>query len=98
MNESKKDISTDLGRAIRNGSPAMLIPTLLVVGPLLGFFAGSWIGEKLADHGVLGGLIGLLLGFIASIREVIKVIQRISAEEQRQSKKAHPQEPPHDQD
>ncbi len=98
MRSPKKDLPTDLGRAIRGGSPAMLIPTLLVVGPLLGFFAGAWIGEKFADNKVLGGLIGLFLGFGASIREVIKVIQRISAEEEQRQSKNSPQENHNDND
>ncbi len=62
----------------RSASLAMMIPTIMLVGPLVGYFLGRWIGDKGFGEPRLGGGIGLLLGFMAGVREIVKIIQRIS--------------------
>jgi F0F1-type ATP synthase assembly protein I len=55
------------------------IPILLAVGPLVGFFIGKWLDSKLGSEPYL--LIAfLLMGFVASGREIYKLIKRAEEE------------------
>lgn len=61
----------------------MAIPTMLLAGPLVGYFLGSWADTKLATDPYLT-LVGLVLGFVAAGREtymLIRKAQRIEEEE-----------------
>ncbi|MFP4379362.1 MAG: hypothetical protein ACLFUS_02580 [Candidatus Sumerlaeia bacterium] len=55
---------------------ALSIPALMAAGPIVGYFLGMWIGG-IWNRGDLGGVIGLLLGFVSGARESIKVIRRL---------------------
>lgn len=53
---------------------AVTIPTILAVGPLLGFFIGSFLDTKFKSGSVFL-LIFLILGFAASVKETINIIR-----------------------
>ena len=55
------------------------IPMVLVSGPLIGWFIGSWLDKKLGTAPWIF-IILLILGSIASIWETIKIIKEISDE------------------
>ena len=65
----------DLYRAIRQAGMFMSIPMLLVAGPLVGYFLGRLLDEKVqtAPWGLVGGL---MIGLAASVRETIRLIRR----------------------
>jgi len=65
----------DLYRTLRRFGVFTTIPMLLAAGPLVGFAIGRFLDERwrLAPWGLVGGL---LLGFLASVRETIRLIRR----------------------
>jgi F0F1-type ATP synthase assembly protein I len=51
------------------------IPTMMVVGPVLGWLLGSWL-EKRWGHDPWFSTGGAVLGTVAAFRQVIMVLQR----------------------
>jgi len=70
--------------ALRSTGLLLAIPTLLIVSPLVGFFAGSWLDRRL-HTGPWLGVAGLVLGFVAAGRETWLIYRRAVAEEERQA-------------
>ncbi|RKX26118.1 MAG: hypothetical protein DRP45_04340 [Candidatus Zixiibacteriota bacterium] len=63
----------------------MAIPTMLVAGPLVGFFLGRWADEKLETEPYLM-LVGLVFGFAAAGREIYNLIRKAEQIERKESK------------
>lgn len=63
--------------AYRQVAQAMIIPIILVVAPLLGYYMGVWVDKKL-DTGNVFRLIGLALGFGAAGKEIYGLIKKSS--------------------
>ena len=62
-------------RLIRQVGILTAIPMIMVAGPLVGFFLGRFLDERL--HSAPWGLVGgLLLGVVAAARETIRMIRR----------------------
>jgi ATP synthase protein I len=51
----------------------------MVGGPLLGYFAGNWLDKKLGTDPYLM-IVLIILGFVASTREVVNLLKRASQE------------------
>ncbi len=68
------------GEQIRSASQALMIPSLLAAGPLVGYFLGRGIGGWAFDAPDPGGVVGLLLGLVAGIREVVRIVRRMGKE------------------
>lgn len=51
------------------------IPILIAVGPVIGFFIGGWLDEKLGTEPYLL-VVFITLGFIASGKEIYRIIKR----------------------
>jgi len=62
-------------QAYRQLAIATMIPVILVVAPLIGYYAGSWVDRKL-DTGNVFMIIGLVLGFAAAGKEIYNLIKR----------------------
>lgn len=58
---------------------AYLIPAMLAVGPLVGYVLGRWIGGFF-DKPEAGGVVGLLVGLVSGIREVVRLVRRMGKE------------------
>ncbi len=56
------------------------IPLILVVGPLLGYFAGDWFDRKFHFFPWFT-IVGLIAGFGASIREIFRLLKQFLEEE-----------------
>ncbi len=52
-----------------------MIPTVLLVGPVLGYLLGSWL-ERRFDHAPWPSFGGIVLGLVASARQVIQILRR----------------------
>jgi len=52
-----------------------MIPFLLGVAPVVGYFMGSWLDSKLGTDPVLM-LVFLGLGFVAGVRETVLVVKK----------------------
>ena len=55
---------------------ATSIPFVLLGGPMVGFFIGSFLDQKLGS-GKVFLILFLILGFIAAIKETIFIIKRV---------------------
>ncbi len=56
------------------------VPIILLVGPISGYFVGDWLDKKfqLFPWCTIGFLV---LGFVASGREILRLVKQISQEE-----------------
>ena len=64
----------------------LAIPSLLIAGPLVGFFVGNWLDKKLGTLPWLS-LVGVVLGFAAAGRETFQIYRRYMAEEQERTRR-----------
>jgi F0F1-type ATP synthase assembly protein I len=62
-------------RTSRSIGFATMIPTMLGVGPLLGYLLGALL-ERRFGHAPWFGLGGVVLGGVASVRQVILLLKR----------------------
>jgi hypothetical protein len=53
---------------------ATLIPVILVVAPLIGYYGGGWVDGKLGTGNVFR-IIGLALGFASAGKEIYSLIK-----------------------
>ena len=67
---------------VRQLSVLTTIPLILLLGPLIGFFAGSWIDNK-ARMTPWFTILFVGLGFAASGREVARLLKQILKEDNR---------------
>jgi F0F1-type ATP synthase assembly protein I len=51
------------------------IPMILVAGPLVGYWIGVWLDSRFGID-PWGKVIVSLLGFVASLKQVVSIIQR----------------------
>ncbi len=63
---------------LRQAGLVTLIPSLLLVSPLVGYFLGRFLDRKL--HTSFLWIIFLVLGFVAGAREVYRIIVKVSKE------------------
>ena len=52
-----------------------IIPAIMAIGPLLGFFIGKWIDKKLGTEPYVMGVL-ILLGFIAAGTEIYRIVKK----------------------
>ena len=62
------------------------IPIILLIGPLLGYFAGAWVDHKFRFYPWFT-MIGLFAGFAAAGREIFRLLRQF-LEEDKKSKSA----------
>ena len=62
------------------------IPIILLVGPAIGFFLGSWIDRKAQCYPWVT-IIFIFLGFAASGREIFRLLKQISKDDAAMDKK-----------
>jgi ATP synthase protein I len=86
MPDPKKD---ERFSALRTGGLLLAIPALLIVSPLVGFFAGSAVDRWLRSTPWFT-LIGLVLGFVAGARETYLIYRRYQAEADKESTRRRP--------
>ena len=56
------------------------IPALMVIAPLIGFFGGQFLDQKLHSD-PWGQILGLILGFAAAVREIRGILRKVKAEQ-----------------
>jgi len=74
MPESKKP-SKGAGKYVRQVGLLGTVPILLAVGPVVGFVIGRWLDGKFDTEPYLM-IVFLIFGFIASGKEVWKIIKQ----------------------
>jgi len=61
-------------RQIKISGMIFFIPLLLAAGPISGFFAGDYLQKRFGFPGYVV-LLGMAVGFLASISETIRIIK-----------------------
>jgi hypothetical protein len=67
-------MDNDKYSAYRQLAIATMIPIILVVAPLLGYYGGGWVDGKLGTGNVFK-IIGLALGFGSAGKEIYSMIK-----------------------
>ncbi len=57
------------------------IPIILLVGPAIGFFLGSWIDHKVHNYPWFT-IIFVFFGFVAAGREIFRLLKQIAKDDQ----------------
>ena len=73
--DSSKDKDNNL-KSLKVVLEATSIPFVLLGGPMVGFFIGSFLDEKFGS-GKIFLFIFVVLGFVAAIKETIFIIKRV---------------------
>ena len=80
MNNTNKKKSNDGFELARKVSVVMLIPMMFLAGPVVGFLIGYGLDLKF-HWDPWGKTICSLLGFVASVREVMKLIKQATKDQ-----------------
>lgn len=75
----KQPKGTETGRWLRPVGLLTAIPFVLMFGPLIGYFVGEWLDRKWGTEPYLMVTL-IVLGFVASAKEVWGLIKRASRE------------------
>ena len=73
-------------RQVKQIGALTAVPIILLVGPFIGFFVGDWIDRKFQLH-PWGTVLFLILGFVASGREIFRLLNQILKEDQEEKKR-----------
>ena len=60
------------------------VPIILLIGPVLGYLAGSWLDRKFQIYPWLT-IVFVFLGFLASGREVVRLLKSVLNSEEKKS-------------
>ena len=66
-----------VGKTAKDIGTYTLIPSLMVAGPVVGYFLGRLV-EKFATIEPWGAVVGMLMGVVAAFREVFLLLKRKS--------------------
>lgn len=75
MSLLKPEPEGEKGKAAKQLALLTAIPAILVVAPLIGFFAGKWLDEKF-ETAPLWSILGLIVGFAAAGIEIKALIKK----------------------
>ena len=62
------------------------VPIILFAGPMAGYFTGNWIDSKFRFY-PWGTILFLILGFVASGREIFRLLSQVLKEDDKERKK-----------
>ncbi|MBU1698984.1 MAG: AtpZ/AtpI family protein [Candidatus Eisenbacteria bacterium] len=54
-----------------------MVPFLMATGPIVGYFLGKWLDSVFGTKPILS-FVFVALGFIAGIREMVRLVRRAS--------------------
>jgi ATP synthase protein I len=74
-NQEREKKDEEKARLAQQVGAYITIPFILLASPLVGWLLGSWLDKKFHTQPYLL-LLCIFLGFLAGIREVIRVIKR----------------------
>ncbi len=77
--ENMRNSKDPFFRQFRVAVLALALPFVMAVGPVAGYYIGSWIGAALG-YRLWGGGVGLAAGTAASIQQTVLIIRRILRE------------------
>lgn len=68
-------LGRDAGKAARDIGNYTLIPTMMVVGPVMGYLVGHWAERRFGGEPWLG-VGGVLFGLVAAFRQIVLMLGR----------------------
>jgi len=71
-----KDKKTEFYKMAKIWGLVSFIPVILAAGPLAGYFLGDYLEKRIGFSPYLS-LICLAIGFVTSVREIIKILKLI---------------------
>lgn len=78
MGGNKGD-NKEKARLYRQLSLIGVIPAIMAVGPLIGYFVGRWLDAKFGTEPYIMWVL-ILFGFVAAGKEVYRIIRQVSRE------------------
>lgn len=79
---SADDKKAEFYRWVKVAGLLFFIPLILAAGPLTGYFIGNYLEKKFGFAPYIS-LISITLGFVASAREIIRIINIMIKEEKK---------------
>lgn len=79
---STDDKKAEFYKLVKIGGLIIFIPMILAIGPLTGYFIGNFLEKKLGFAPYIS-LACIALGFVASAREIIRIINIMIKEERK---------------
>ena len=73
--KSSRNSAEELGKKARSIGYLSMIPILIGAGPIIGLLIGKWLDGKF-DSSPWLTIIFMILGFVAAIRETMRLIKR----------------------
>ena len=73
---TKQDGFNKRGRQVRDIGIYTTIPTMLVVGPLLGYLLGLWAGKRWGNGNTFEAL-GTFMGLLAAARQIWLILKKV---------------------
>ncbi len=70
------DAETDMRKSMYAAGIGMTIPFVLLTGPLMGWFVGSWLDGRYGTSWIT--IAAVLLGLAGSIQLTVKMVKEIS--------------------
>lgn len=70
------ELKNDLSKQLKQVGILTTIPVVLFLGPVIGYFFGSWIDRKFLIYPWVT-IISTVLGFLASGREVMRLLKEV---------------------
>lgn len=70
-----KRLGKDSGRSMRDLGTYTVIPTMMVVGPVLGYLAGHWLEGRFGGA-PWWGVGGVLFGLAAAVLQIVYMLKR----------------------
>ena len=77
MSPNKPHKRGEKGKGLRQLALLSVIPAMMVVAPLVGFFIGDWADGKFGTEPFLT-ILGLILGFASAGKEIYRLIKKVS--------------------
>lgn len=84
-NRPESKFSEKFGKRARDIGSLTLIPMIMLAGPIVGYGVG-WLMEKQLGGAPWTGVIGLLMGVIASFRQVIIILSKKAKADKREGR------------
>lgn len=87
MSPSSEPRDGKYGKGLAQAGILAAVPMILLVAPMIGYFAGSWADKKLGTDPYLL-IVGLALGFGAAAREIYNLIKKSQTLDRKENDKS----------
>ncbi len=72
-----RDPWEESGRTVGKAGLALMLPMTMAISPIIGYFAGAWIGRKVGWEPA--AYVGLGIGIVSGVRQSLDIIRKLNA-------------------